>query len=204
MSIKRVRPLLLGLVFVLTPFTVPTAWACGHDGFYVGAGYEQLFLYTTESRLSGGSLGRITFGPGFGGSALLGYDFCGSRWGIQMPFEFSRFRLNNEEWVNSLGSSLEGVLHLAQWQNGLDIHLVGGAGWSYLTEGSVPNRTANAGITASLGPGVSYFIPDTKKVSIAIVAELPFRMIYYFGDRLSANGTTVLGIPLRLSVEVGF
>lgn len=192
------------LLLVLGSLRAPSALACGHDGFYVGVGYTQLFMFTLEDRLSSGDLGRIHFSPGFGAHALIGYDFCGSRWGIQMPFEFTRQRLNYAEWVNQFGSSLEGVFHLVEWGNGLDIHLVGGAGWAYLSEGSIQNRTASAGITVDLGPGLSYYFSRTEKISAALALEVPFRMINYFGNHLSANGTTIFAIPVRISIQVGF
>lgn len=204
MIIKRVILSLLCLILAFCPVLISTANACGHNSFYVGVGYEQMFMYTTEDRLSDGELGRIHFTPGYGGSLLFGYDFCGTRWGIQLPFEFTRQKLNHEEWVNQMGSSVEGVLHLAEWGNGLDVHLVGGVGWAYLSEGATDNRTASAGITVSFGPGISYFFHRSEKFSSAINFEVPIRMINYFGDRLSANGTTILAIPLRLSVQFGF
>lgn len=191
-------------ILVTTLIFSRTLHACGHDGFYVGAGYYQLFMYTTEDRLSVGELGRVNFGPGFGGTALIGYDFCGSRWGIKLPFEYARLRLNRSEWINSFGSSLEGVLHLVQWRSGPEIHLVGGFGLNYLTEGKYQDRTASVGVTAGLGPGFSYYIPNLQKVSVAITLEVPVRMVHYFGDRLSASGTTALAVPIRLAAEVGF
>lgn len=207
MRSKRVFPFLLAFLLTTSQiFTAKEATACGHDGFYIGLGYEQLFMYSNEDRLttSAGDLGRISFGPGFGANALIGYDFCGSRWGVQMPFEFARFKLNRSEYINQFGSSLEGVLHLAEWDNGLDVHLVGGFGWSYVTEGKIKDRSADAGITASVGPGLSYYFSRTEKLSAAVALEAPFRMIYYFGSHLSANGTTVLAFPIRLSMQLGF
>lgn len=201
---KRAFFLLSCLVFTFSPFYVPKTFACGHNSFYLGAGYEQLFMYTSEDRLSAGELGRITFTPGYGGNVVLGYDFCGSRWGIQIPFEMTRQKLNHQEWVNQMGSSIEGVLHLAEWSNGIDVHLVGGVGWSYISEGSLDNRGAGTGITVSFGPGISYFFHRTEKFSSAIVFEVPLRVINYFGEHLSAKGTTLFAVPLRLSVQFGF
>ncbi len=177
--------------------------ACGHDGFYAGLGYEQLFLYTPERRL-GLTDERVSFGPGIGAHALIGYDFCGSRWGIQLPFEYARIKLNKSEWVNQFASSVEGVLHLKEWKNGLDVHLLGGVGWSYLSEGKIADRTACAGISVSFGPGISYYFSRTERISAAVNLDVPFRWIYYFGDHLSANGTSVIAFPIRLGVQVGF
>lgn len=204
MKTKRLFPAVLALSIIINPFILPKALACGHEGFYLGLGYEQLLMYTPEDRLTVGNLGNVTFGPGYGGTALIGYDFCGTRWGVQMPFEFSRLKLNRSEWVNQFGSSAEGIFHIAQWRNGFNVHLVGGVGWSYITEGDLPGGTAAAGVTASFGPGVSFFFTQTNKISGALNLEVPIRMINYFGSHLSQGGTTILAIPMRLTVQLGF
>lgn len=205
---RRTLARFLAVAFAFTAILVPMQpvelFACGHDGTYVGVGYEQMFMYTPEHRLGGAAQPHIVFGPGFGANAVLGYDFCGSRWGMQIPFEFSRQRLDREEWVSQFNLSLEGVVHLAEWANGVDIRFVGGAGWSYLSEGIASNRTSAMGVIAHFGPGLGYYFSKTEKVTAALVAEVPVRMIHYFGDRLSANGTTVLAVPLRLSLQIGF
>lgn len=204
MRVRRSAALFSCLFIVLFQVISFSAIACGHDGFYMGFGYTQLFMYTTENRMSGGNADRITFGPGYGANALFGYDFCGSRWGVQMPFEFDRLKINKSEYVNQLGSSVEGVLHLVQWENGLDIHLVGGAGWMHITEGLNNNNSAATGITGSFGPGLSYYFSKQENVTLALAAEVPVRVIHYFGSHLSTNGTTILAVPIRLSFEVGF
>lgn len=201
MNLERMLP---ALVIAALLFLPASAVARGHDGFYAGVGYEQLFMYTPEHRLGAGSQPRITFGPGFGGNAVFGYDFPNSRWGVQLPFEFASQKLNSSEWVNQFNVSVEGVVHLVEWDNGLDFHLVGGGGWTYLTEGKYSDNTSGAGFIASLGPGLSYYFSRTEKISAALAVELPLRFIYYFGDRLSRNGTAIFGIPLRLSLQVGF
>lgn len=204
MGKNRALLVVLGLLAVSLVGLPRGAFACGHDGFYMGVGYNQLFMYTTERSMSGTASDRVYFGPGYGANAVIGYDFCGSRWGIQMPFEFARLKLNHVEWVNQFGSSLEGVLHLAEWDNGFDFHLIFGAGWSYISEGRFDDRSNAAGITGSLGPGISYYFSRTENVSAALALEVPFRLIYYFGDHLSAGGTTVIAFPIRLSIQVGF
>lgn len=202
MRFKRASALLLCLVPIAFAWMPSAAIACGHDGVYAGLGYTQMFMYTSENRL--GSNQKITFSPGMGGNAVVGYDFCGSRWGIQLPFEFARQKLNHLEWVNQFNLSLEGVVHLAEWANGIDLRLVGGAGWSYLSEGKYDDRTSGTGIIAHFGPGFAYYFSRTEKVSAALVAEIPFRMVHYFRDRLSSNGTTIFAVPIRISLQVGF
>ena len=196
--------LLLGTLVVLFAWRPQPALACGHDGVFMGVGYTQLFMYTPEHSLGAPTSGRVYFSPGYGANATVGYDFCGSRWGIQMPFEFVRLKLNHAEWVNQFGSSVEAILHLVESDSGWDFHLLGGVGWSRISEGAINDRSNAYGITASLGPGVSYFFARGERVSAALALEVPFRMIYYFGDRLSANGTTIIAFPIRLSIQVGF
>lgn len=192
----------LGILFIHS-----AASACGHDGFYVGGGFTQRFLFTGDRQIGAGagSGNRVAFGPAPGGQLILGYDFCGSRWGVQFPFEYSTFRLNSAERVHLLGSSLEGVLHLAAWEDGFDFRLIGGFGWNYLTEGSLDNRSASIGLNAGIGPGFAwYFTSRGKERAGAIAVDAPFRAIIFFGDRLSASQTTVYSIPVRLTLTVGF
>lgn len=195
--------LLLFPIFIL--FETPS-FACGHEGAYAGIGYEQLFMYTPEDQLSprSGTSQRVTFGPGYGGTALVGYDFKGSRWGMQFPFEYSILKLNGDEWVNYFGVSGEAVFHIKEWSNGLDFHLVGGVGWAYLTEGKYYDQTKSNGITASLGPGLSYYFTRTEKISGSVTLEVPFRFTNFFKDRLSKGGTSVAAFPIRLMMQIGF
>ncbi len=161
-------------------------------------------MYTPEHRLNPVTSRRVNFGPGYGGHATFGYDFKGSRWGIQMPFEVARLKLNKTEWVTYLGSTMEGVFHIKEWSNGVDFHIQGGVGWAFLTEGRDNDQTRSWGITASIGPGFSYYFARTEKVSGALAVEVPFRYIYFLGDRLSSNGTSVIAFPIRISMQIGF
>ena len=204
MVIKRLLFSAAMVFLLLLPPLLPQALACGHEGVYFGGGYTQLFMYSPGD-LQTGNLGqKVHMSPGYGANAVVGYDFCGTRFGIQMPFEFTMQRLNRQEWVPQIGSTLEGVLHLAEWSNGIDIHLVGGVGWSYLFEGEIQNHSRGAAITGDFGPGLSYYFFRNNKVSTALTAEAPFRIQYYFGDHLSPNGTTFVSFPIRLSIQVGF
>lgn len=180
------------------------SYACGHEGFYLGVGYEQLLMYTPEKQLNAVTSERINFGPGFGATFLVGYDIKGTRWGVQLPFEYSRLKLNHDEWVNYFGAGLEGVFHIKEWKSGIDFHLVGGVGWAYLSEGDVYNNSKNNGITASIGPGFSYFFTRTEKVSGAVSLDVPFRFVNFFGDHLSRGGTSVGALPIRLTLQIGF
>jgi len=194
------------LIVVLSSLSLASSFAhaCGHEGFFMGIGYAQLFQYTTEDENNLVASRRINFGPGYGASAVVGYDFKGSRWGIQLPFEYAALKLNRSEWVNSLSNEVEAILHLVEWSNGLDFHLVGGAGWTYLSEGSINNQTKSFGVIASLGPGFSWFFSRTEKISGALALEIPFRFVHYFKDHLSKGGTTAVAFPIRLTMQVGF
>ncbi|MFH0798741.1 MAG: hypothetical protein V2A66_01010 [Pseudomonadota bacterium] len=204
MSARRLVALFSCMMFSLFCLSAPLAEARGHDGVYMGMGYTQLFMYTPEQQSGGPTLGRVNVGPGFGGNAVVGYDFCGTRWGIQMPFEITTQRLNRAEWPFEINLGVEAVLHLVEWRNELDFHLVGGAGWNYLTEGGIQNHSRSQGISADLGPGLSYYFFRGEKSSAALTFEVPFRMVHYFGDHLSGNGTTFIAFPMRISVQVGF
>lgn len=201
---KRVLISVVIVLCVTTQLLTPsTIFACGHDGFYLGGGYTQLFMFTPKNRL-GASNTRVEFGPGFGAHLVLGYDFCGTRWGIQIPFEFTRQKLNSWEWVNQFGSTAEGVFHIASWKNGIDIHVVGGIGWAYLMEGPIQNSTAAAALTVDVGPGVSYYFVKSDKVTASVTGEIPLRFLYYFGNHLSSGGTPTFAVPIRISMQVGF
>ena len=182
--------------------TSSKASACAHNGFYFGGGYTQQFLFTPEHRLTLGGGSRVNFGIPISAYALWGYDFCGTRWGIQMPVEYSTFRLNRSERVGMMGASVEGVYHLVEWADGFDFHLVGGIGGQYLTEGAINDRTESVGMTVAAGPGISWFFG--KNHHFSLTSQFPLRAIIFFGNRLSANHTTVIDLPLRLGFTVGF
>jgi len=193
------------LFTLLSIFPLESAKACGHDGFYLGGGYMQQILTTSEKRLSAvGNSEKIVFGPAIGLHVVLGYDFCGSRWGIQMPLDWSTFRLNEEERVQMMGGAVEGVFHIASWDNGADIHLVGGVGLNLITEGAIANVSQNAGINFGVGPGFSWYFLRNKRVTANFTLDVPIRMIYFFGSRLSANKTIAISVPVRLGVTFGF
>jgi len=120
-----------------------------------------------------------------------------------MPFEYARLKLNRSEWVNQFGSSVEGVLHLLQWKNGLDLRLVGGMGWVYLTEGSISDRTASFGLTQARVPVLRGILQAQTKSALRWWGKCPFAT-HIISATISANGTSVLALPIRISVQVGF
>jgi len=179
-------------------------FACGHEGMYVGLGGAPLVMYTSNYRNSDNSTQKIHFSPGFGGNLTLGYDFRGKRFGMQLLGEFHRMKLNREEWINSITNTLEGIVHLREWPNGLDIHVLFGGGWTYLMEGQVNNNSRSIGIVVNAGPGITYFFKRTEKFTGAISFQLPLRYIRYMGRNLSQSGANVYALPARLSMQIGF
>ena len=199
------RNILFLSMVLLFVFTAVDADARGHDGFFMGGGVLTIPMISAEDRMTapGGDSRRVTFLPGFGGWLTFGYDFPGTSWGIQMPVEYEYFKLNDQEWTSSIGSNVEAIWRLAQASNGFEFHLLGGLGWTYLFEGQRSNRSRSTGVNFEAGPGISWFFArgDTRA---SLSLETPLRVIYFFGDHLSAGGTTVFAFPIRLGVTVGF
>lgn len=202
---RRLFVIFLVVVGGLVPLVfVSEVFACGHDGLFIGGGYAQSHLFTYERRFLPISNvnERVSFGPAFGGHAVIGYDFCKTRWGIQFPAEFVTLRLNNER-TQLLTVNAEAIYHLASWDNGMDVHLVGGGGVNYLREGETFDRSASVGANMTLGPGVSWFF-SRGALSGAITLQIPFRSILFFGDNLTENQTLTFMIPIRFGMTFGF
>ena len=100
------------------------------------------------------------------------------------------------------GGAIEGVVHLAVWANGFDIHLVGGPAFDYISKGS-QTFSSGPGIGGGVGPGFSWYFARGK-VSGAMTLDLPIRIIYFWQQRLSTGGTAVFSVPMRLGATVGF
>jgi len=202
---REMRKIVAVLVMCVLFFLSGRVNAAGHDGFFLGGGYQQLFMYTTEHQLTfaGANSSKITFGPGFGANILIGYDLTKSRWGFQFPFEYSYLKLNKTEYVHYFGFSTEGILHLRWWKNGVDLNLVGGIGYSNLLEGPVDNNTNAQGINFGVGPGFNYFFARDK-IKGSIYVQMPIRMVYFFGNNLSASHTIALSVPIRIGLSIGF
>lgn len=185
---------------------IPTgAQACGHEGFYVGGGYSQLFLWSQDKQIIGGGLSNnpIRMRTRFGGYGKFGYDFCKSRMGIEVPLAFDRQRLNRVENVNVFSADTNAIIHLIETEKGADFYWIIGTGFNLMTEGSLNNNSRAKGINANFGPGFQYFLSkgDTKA---AIGISVPVRYTFYFGNNLSRDVTKVLGFPIRVGFTVGF
>jgi hypothetical protein len=195
------------VVLVLTSFIVIPKSASGHDhgGMYIGVGGLTIPMVSADRRLTvpGGQSERLYFRPGFGGYLLMGYDFPDSRWGIQVPVEYHYFQLNRQEWVNTLGGNVEGVVRLVEWDNGWDFHLVTGLGFTWFFEGPIKNETQDGGINVEVGPGFSWFFARGD-IPASLTFEVPIRFIYFFGDRLSRDGAFVFAFPVRIGFTIGF
>lgn len=198
---------LILLAVLLDPFVLPSqAHACGHEGWYAGVGYMQLFQFSPDRQLvSGGaaSPGRINFRTRYGAMVKAGKDFCGSRFGIEFPFSYNRQRLNRQELVDVLGLDANAVIHLLETPGGSDFYLLAGTGFNIITDGTVNNDTGTAGINLNFGPGYQYFFAKGKHKA-ALGVSLPFKYTLYFRDNLSRRKTQVLGIPVVLGFTVGF
>lgn len=184
----------------------PPAESCGHDGWYVGVGYTQRHLYSPDRQLTIGGLpsDRVKFGPGYGGHFLVGYDFCGTRFGLQVPLEYSNHRLNRVERVHFLSAMAEPILHIAAWQNGLDFHLIGGLGYGYLTEGSRTDRSASHAFQAGIGPGLTWYFSREEESTAAFTIASPLRAILFQWNHLSSNATVAFDVPIRANFTIGF
>ena len=194
-------------IIISVAFLQREATACGHDGFFIGGGYQQMFMYTSEDQLVGNqqfASRHITFGPGFGAHLLFGYDFEGTRWGIQLASGYSNFKLNQTERVNYFDTAVEGILHLVSWENGIDINIIGGFGPSFLLEGPFNNNSGAVGLNMGIGPGFNWFFHRGEKVRSSVYLQVPVRAVIFFGDNLSKNHTTALQVPIRAGVSIGF
>ncbi|MDO8527855.1 MAG: hypothetical protein Q7T03_09235 [Deltaproteobacteria bacterium] len=198
-----------GLVFLLVcclEVLVPaTSNACGHEGFYIGGGYQQLFQFSPDRQLVGGgavSPGKIDWRTRWGFYGKAGYDFCESRWGVELPVSYNRQKLNRAETVSVIGVDLNAIFHIIETPGGLDFYWIGGSGMNIVTDGQVKNNSGSGGVNINFGPGLQYFI--SKKPKVAMGISVPFKYTLYFGDHLSKNITQVFGIPIMAGATIGF
>lgn len=180
--------------------------ACGHEGWYFGGGYSQLFQASPDKQLIAGggrSTNNVRFQPRYGGYVKLGHDWCASRMGIEIPFSYNRQRLNRQELVDVLGTDVNAVIHLAETTGGADFYWIAGTGFNITTDGTVNNGTGAAGINLNTGPGFQYFFARGKHKA-ALGISVPFKYTLYFRNNLSARKTQVIGIPVMFGLTVGF
>ncbi|PIR25758.1 MAG: hypothetical protein COX62_02075 [Deltaproteobacteria bacterium CG_4_10_14_0_2_um_filter_43_8] len=201
------RFVLLIVLFSTFSFSVSAfAQVPKRDGWYFAGGYEQHVFYSRDHRKAavGVPSSKITFGPGFGLHVMGGYHFPQSRFGIQVPIDYSNVELNRRERINTISVSAEGVMHLKEWENGAELHLLSGLGTIYFDEGEVDNKSRDVGALASFGAGISVYFNQQKKNATALNIEVPLQAIYFPRDRLSGSGTFVFSVPIRVGVLVRF
>jgi len=188
-------------------FPFSQAQACGHEGLYTGVGYTQLFQYSSEDQLSVPAVttaSKIDWNSRFGGYLKFGYDYCSSRWGIEVPLGFDQQRLNMSEIVNIFTVDVNAVFHILETRGGVDFYWIGGLGGSYAAEGPIEDNSEALGVNLNFGPGFQYFINNGKK-KVAAGISIPVRYTLYLGNNLSGGGrTSVLAFPIRVGLTIGF
>ena len=206
------RSLYVLILFVLAAFfPFSRSEACGHEGAYVGLGYTQFIAYSPDHQLvsstgtgSAATTGsRIELGTRPGAHFKIGYDFCGSRWGFEIPVMVSMQRLNRAETIYVGGVDANAIFHIIETETGVDFFWIGGLGATILTEGTLGNNTASGGINANFGPGFQYFFARGNHRS-AIQIALPVRVAILMGDNLSNRSTRIVGIPIQISFTFAF
>lgn len=203
---RKQRKLLM--VLIMAAFLIwpqEKAEACGHEGWYFGGGYAQLFQVSPDKQfVASGTTGRskVRFDTQFGGHMKVGYDWCGTRYGLEATVSYDRQRLNRLEKVQQFGGDLNSVIHLVETPGGLDFYLLAGLGITLLPEGPVENNSGAIGASVNAGPGIRYFIDKKKKVGLHF--EVPVKYTLFFRNNLSARKTSVIGLPLRIGFTVGF
>lgn len=192
-------------LFFLTGI-VSSAYPCGHEGAYFGLSYNQLFLFSFDKPLTAGSgkgLRKIEWGSRFGGLAKFGYDFCKTRFGIEVPLGWARQKLNREEDVDLISGDANLIFHILETEEGADFYWIGGLGASFVTEGTVKDRSRALGMNFNFGPGFQYFFARGMHRA-AVHFAVPAKFILFFGNNLSKDTTSVIGIPLQVGFTMSF
>lgn len=203
----NIHKLFLLLLLFWAFFTTPqSGYTCGHEGFYLGLGYSQLLMWSPDKRLVSGNLAsnqNVKWDTRYGGYGKFGYDFCGSRMGVEVPVSYDRQKLNRLEMVNVFNSDLNAIIHLVETNSGWDFFWILGTGFSFITEGGSDNDSSTAGVNFNVGPGLRYyFLNGNNKTAVEL--SVPARYSFYLGHHLSNNTTQVLGIPIRFGLTFGF
>lgn len=205
--LKRLKLLILVLSVVGPWSMVPgPANACGHEGWYAGLGYTQLVQATPDRQLiaGGGASPKVDWNTRWGAHGKVGYDFCGTRWGVEVPVSLDRQRLNRQEVVNQIGLDANALYHIVETETGIDFYWIAGSGLNIAFEGPINNNTGTAGANLNFGPGFQYFIKK-EKTKVALAVSVPFKYTLYFGNNLSgAKKTSVIGVPFRVGFSLGF
>lgn len=202
----RFRPFLILFLVSGCQLLVSRTQACGHEGWYAGFGYTQLVQFSPDRQLTAGGAAspRVDWRTRWGAHGRIGHDFCGSRWGMEVPVSLDRQRLNRNEIITQFGLDANAVFHIIETEGGTDFYWIAGTGMNIAREGPINNNSGAAGINLNFGPGFQYFI-KRKKPNVAIGFSVPVKYTLYFGNNLSGNKkTSVIGFPLRFGFSVGF
>ena len=202
---KRIA--LLSLLLVLCVFGERKLYACGHEGPYVGLAYTQLIQHTRDNRYIGSTstttAQKISWGSRYGTQVKFGYDFCGTRFGVEMPIGVNYQLLNNADDVLVLNLDTNLIIHIIETEGGLDFYWIAGVGATVVTEGDIDDNSKAGGISGNFGPGVQYFFNQGKHRS-AIGLSIPVKYTMYVGDNLSKDRTSVIGVPVNIGFTIGF
>lgn len=194
------------LAVLLSTLPYAKARACGHEGWYGGLGYTQLLQFSPDRQLSavGATTPKVDWNTRWGAHGRVGYDFCASRWGVEVPFSFDRQRLNRQEVVNIIGVDANALFHIIETRQGIDFYWMAGTGVNVAMEGPTNNNTGAGGINLNFGPGLNYFIKH-QNPKVALGVSVPLKYTLYLGNHLSGNKkTSVIGFPFRVGFSIGF
>ncbi len=199
---------LASILFLWSLLSVREARACGHEGGYVGLAYTELLQFSNDKRyvsptLPPASVDKISFSPRYGGQLKLGYDFCGTRYGIEMPIGINYLVLNELDRVLFLSLDTNAIIHIAETEEGADFYWIAGMGTSIATEGSIKDSSKAGGVNFNFGPGFQFFFAQGKRRA-AFGISIPVRYTLYMGNNLSRNNTSVFAVPVNIGFTVGF
>lgn len=188
------------------------------EGFYIGGGYQQPFMYTWKKQGTyvgaGGTPGNsITFWPGVGAYLVGGYEFGRPDWlGLALPVNWSYMKLNKSEWVNMFNADAEALFHLTEPDTKFDIYLGALVGFNYLMEGKVQNESSSMGPSFGMSFGFKYSIMEyavagsPRIKNLSLVAELPVKIILIMNDYDLSNSKTtpIMNFPLHVGLTYTF
>ena len=199
---------LAGVLLFGTLLGVAEANACGHEGGYFGLAYTQLVQFSPEKRyvspgIPPASVDKISLGSRYGGQIKIGYDFCGTRFGIEMPIGINYQMLNEVDRVLFLSLDTNAIIHIVETEEGADFYWIVGVGANIATEGTIKDNSKAGGMNVNFGPGFQYFFARGKRRA-AIGISIPVKYTLYIGNNLSRNNTSVIGVPVQVGFTVGF
>lgn len=182
----------IGLAFLcLSLFSTP---AQARAGWSVGAiGMGNFFLTRSNPDLK--------IGPG--GGLFFEYRF-NQRWGIETDFFITVHNGQNastgDNGIYFLGvPSLELKFYMLPRETWVDPYVLVGLGVYVLTEGSISNNTAGAGLGGNVGLGVDFYV--LKNLSIGLAAK--FRPIAIIQGNSQSTGLINFGMAGNVAFHFG-